>query len=1108
MQSIARNCAFTPNNPEKIKLSSMLKFLLNRGLMLTALAFVLLTPLGLYAQSKVVSGTVKSGPNEFVPGASVMEKGTSNGTVTDVDGKFSINVKENAVLVISFIGMAPKEIAVANQTTLDITLDADITQLSEVVVIGYGEVERKDLTTSVSSINSKQLKDIPINSAAQALSGRLAGVQVTTSEGSPNAQVQIRVRGGGSITQDNTPLYVVDGVQVENALSVLSPQDIESIDVLKDASATAIYGARGANGVVIIVTKGGRKMKPLVSYNGLVGFRQLANKLEVMNPYDFVMYQYERSRGNTAAENTFRDSYGNFSDLELYKGVPNVDWQEESFGRTAVMQTHNVSVAGGTTGTQYNVSVSSNKEEGIQIGSDFDRKLVNVRLDQKITSFLKAGVAFRYNNTVVNGAGTATAGSSSTNRLRQSIKYRPMLFPGQDAYTYDPDYAQETNANGLSLVNPLLLAAAEYQKNISDVYNISGNISLDPTKYISFRSTIGYDVTDQKIRSFSDSITNTAMQTGQGKPVASIETLRRTILNNSNVVTFSLHKLNESFGKLNKFDVMLGQEIYETRTTTDYIEMHGIPIGTDAETALDNIEPNYINPSKPIGKTPTRQLSFFGRVNFSHNDKYIATVTMRGDGSSKFATGKKWGYFPSASVAWRISGEDFFSGLQSSLRVNDLKLRLSYGESGNNRFGDFLYLTQFEEYPPYDLNNTPVIGFGSKRENGVPALANSNLKWETTVSRNLGMDISLFESRVQLSVDAYMNSTRDLLINTPVPTSSGYTNQLQNVGETSNKGIEIQLSATPVQTKNFMWKSNFNISFNKNTVESLGRQQSFLFNSGWANNSPFDYSVVVGRPTGTIWGLVADGFYSVDDFQIDPSTNQFVVEKGAYVLKDGIANDKSVTSLDPRPGVIKYVDQTGDGLVDDKDRTALGTANPKFFGGFNQQFTYRNFDLSVFVNFQYGNKVLNANKLEFTSGYTTNSNLLAIMNNRFRNVNAEGQVVTDPNALRELNANATLWTPLTSATSFYVNSWAVEDGSFLRINNVTIGYTFPAMHISKLKISKLRLYATGNNLAVLTNYSGYDPEVNTRRSTPITPGVDYSAYPKSHNYIFGVNVSF
>ena len=270
----------------------------------------------------------------------------------------------------------------------------------------------------------------------------------------------------------------------------------------------------------------------------------------------------------------------------------------------------------------------------------------------------------------------------------------------------------------------------------------------------------------------------------------------------------------------------------------------------------------------------------------------------------------------------------------------------------------------------------------------------------------------------------------------------------------------------------------------------------------------FDYSVVVGRPTGTIWGLVADGFYSVDDFQIDPSTNQFVVEKGAYVLKDGIANDKSVTSLDPRPGVIKYVDQTGDGVVDDKDRTALGTANPKFFGGFNQQFTYRNFDLSVFVNFQYGNKVLNANKLEFTSGYTTNSNLLAIMNNRFRNVNAEGQVVTDPNALRELNANATLWTPLTSATSFYVNSWAVEDGSFLRINNVTIGYTFPAIHISKLKISKLRLYATGNNLAVFTNYSGYDPEVNTRRSTPITPGVDYSAYPKSHNYIFGVNVSF
>jgi TonB-linked SusC/RagA family outer membrane protein len=1067
----------------------------------------------LLAQSRNITGVVKGDDQVPLPGVSVVEKGTTNGTVTDGDGKFALTVQENATVVVSFIGMVPKEVAVGNQTALDIVMNSDVTELDEVVVVGYGEVERRDLTTSVSSIGAKQLKDIPLNSAGQALAGRLAGVQVVTAEGSPNAQVQIRVRGGGSITQDNTPLYVVDGVQVENALSVISPQDIESIDVLKDASATAIYGARGANGVVIITTKGGRKMKTVVAYSGFFGVNKLANKLEVMKPYDFVNYQYERAQlSGTAAQNTFRNTYGNYNDLELYKQVPFTDWQEESFGRNAIQQTHNVSVTGGSSTTTYNLSATSNTQEGIQLGSDFNRKLLNLKVDQKINKFLKAGVAFRYNNTVVNGAGTSNPGSSSTNRLRQSVKYRPILFPGQDVDTYDASYAQETNANSLSLVNPVLLAAAEYQKDRSTVMNISGNVTIDPTKYLTFRSTIGYDLTRQQVRIFNDSITNNAKQNGQGHPIASIDSLHRTILNQSNVLTFSLNKLSEAFAAHNKLDVLLGQEIYQTTSKTAYVETHGYPQGISAETALDHMEmgQDYVNPSKPRQYEITnRLLSFFSRATFSRDDKYMATLTLRADGSSKFAQGHQWGYFPSASVAWRISGENFFSEVQTATKINDLKLRLSYGESGNNRIGDFLYLTQFESYPPYDLNNSPVVGYGPKREGGSPTLANSNLQWETTISRNLGVDISLLESRIQLSVDVYHNSTKNLLVNTPVPTSSGYLNQLQNVGSTSNRGVEMQLGATIMQKTNFSWTANFNISFYKNRIESLGRQTSFLFNSGWANNSPSDYSVAVGQPTGTIWGLVSDGYYSVDDFQIDPNTGQYSVDsKGRFILNDGIANDQPVTSLDPKPGIIKYKDQNGDGVIDDKDRTALGTANPKFFGGFNQQFTYKNFDLSVYLNFQYGNKVLNANKLEFSSGYTTNSNLLAIMNNRFRNVNDEGVVVTDPEGLRALNANATIFTPLTTATSFYVNSWAVEDGSFLRVNNITLGYTLPVLKISKLKISKLRFYGTVNNLAVFTKYSGYDPDVNTRRNSPITPGVDYSAYPRSHTYIMGLNLSF
>jgi TonB-linked SusC/RagA family outer membrane protein len=1095
----------------------MVKSLQNYGLRIPVLAlvFLFLAPWAVHAQQLVITGTVKSGSDEAVPGATILEKGTTNGTVTDSDGKFSISVNADATLVFSAIGMSSKEVKVDNQTSLEVNLEVDAKQLGEVVVVGYGEVERKDLTMSVSSISSKQLKDIPINSAAQALAGRLAGVQVIASEGTPNAQVQIRVRGGGSITQDNTPLYVVDGAQVENALSILSPQDIASIDVLKDASATAIYGARGANGVVIITTKGGFASRPIVSYNGLVGTRNLANKLDVMNPYDFVQYQYERSRGNTSAQNTFQNTYGNFNDLDLYKGVPNVDWQDQTFGRTAIMQTHNLSVAGGTKATQYNVSVTSNQEQGVQLGSDFNRQLINARINQKITSFLRAAVTVRYNNTVVNGAGTSSTGSSSTNRLRQAVKYRPLLFPGQTVYTYDSDYAAETNANSLSLVNPVLYSQAEYAKDLQGTFNISGNITAEPTKYLTFISTAGYNIFHDRLRSFSDTITNNSMQNGQGKPIASIDSLKQTTFNNSNVFTFSLHKLSESFAKHNKLDVLLGQEIYQTNTIETYNETHGYPSGIDAVTALNNMNTMGVpfqNPTKlPRNEITNTLLSFFGRASFSRDDKYMAAVTLRSDGSSKFAQGHQWGYFPSASLAWRISNEPFFNNLQSTLKISDLKLRASYGQSGNNRIGDFLYLTQFQQYPPYTLNNSQVIGYGQllDKTSNQPTLANTNLKWETTIARNLGIDLSLFENRVQLSVDVYYNNTQNLLINTPVPTSSGYLNQNQNVGSTSNRGVEIQLSATPVQTKSFTWKSNFNISFNKNRVESLGMQQSYLFNSGWNNNSPADYYVGVGKPTGTIWGLVTDGFYKVDDFQIDPTTNQFVVNaQGAYVLNPGVANDKGVISLDPKPGVIKYKDFTGDGQVTDADRTTLGSALPTFFGGFNNQFSYKNFDMSIFINFQYGNKVLNANKLEFTSGYTTNSNLLSLMNNRFKNIDAEGNVVTDPGQLRDMNTNAKIWSPLTGASSFFVNSWAVEDGSFIRLNNITLGYTFPAMSISKLKISKLRLYATGNNIYVFTHYSGYDPEVNTRRSTPITPGVDYSAYPRSHNYIFGVNVSF
>jgi TonB-linked SusC/RagA family outer membrane protein len=1075
---------------------------LTSGLILVA---ILVTSLSAFAQ-RTVTGVVKS-DNEVLPGVTVLEKGTSNGTVTDSDGKFSIAVAENAVLVFSFVGMKPLEVSVGNQSSLDVNLESDVTQLGEVVVIGYGTVERRDLTSSVSSINNKQIKDIPINNAAQALTGRLAGVQVTAAEGSPDANVQIRIRGGGSITQDNSPIYIVDGMQVENALSVLSPQDIESIDVLKDAAATAIYGARGANGIVIITTKGGREQKLEVNFSAMVGFRQLANKLDVWKPYDFVNYQYERSRGNTTAQNNFLNSYGAFEDMELYKGVPFVDWQEETFGRNAMMQTYNVGVTGGGKVTQYNVSLTSNREEGVMLESDFDRKLLNFRVDNNLGKLFKVGINGRYNYTQVNGAGTADAGSSSTNRLRNAVKYKPFFAAGETADYYDPDYTIETSANSLSLVNPVLLSKQDYRHTKVNVGNINGYVSFKITDYLEFKSTIGYDQAINEVSIFNDTITSVARSTGQGQPVAQINTQRRNTINNANVLTFSSSGLKSVFGEKHNLNVMIGQEVYQTENDFDPRTSLYFPIGTTPDQAFASMG-GLGTPQITVPKKSTEKLlSFFGRVTYDYNDKYLFSLSYRADGSSKFAENNRWGYFPGFSAAWRISSEPFFAGLNS--KVDHLKVRFSYGASGNNRIPDFQYISLFQPGGFYSLGNDLMQGY-------IPnALANSDLVWEGIISRNVGFDLGLFSSRIQLSLDYYNNSSVDLLLNRVIPPTSGYTSQIQNIGETSNKGIEIQLSGAPVKRNDFSWNVNFNISFNKNTIESLGPDlTSYLQPSGWAGgNQPADYIVKVGQSVGTIWGLVTDGFYTLDDFDYESTT-------GVYTLKPGVASNQPITSVAPRPGVIKFADQltvdsngdgipdAADGLINDSDRRVIGNASPKYFGGINNQFTYKNFDLSIFLNFQYGNDVLNANKLEFTSGYTTSSNLLSEMSGRWTNVNAAGQVVTDPTELAAMNQNATVWSPLTTASSFYVHSWGVEDASFLRINNITLGYTLPAGTLQKIKVKSLRLYATLNNLAVFTNYSGYDPEVNTRRTTPLTPGVDYSAYPRSRGYLFGLNVTF
>jgi TonB-linked SusC/RagA family outer membrane protein len=430
--------------------------------------------------------------------------------------------------------------------------------------------------------------------------------------------------------------------------------------------------------------------------------------------------------------------------------------------------------------------------------------------------------------------------------------------------------------------------------------------------------------------------------------------------------------------------------------------------------------------------------------------------------------------------------------------VNDLKLRLSYGSVGNNRINDYLYLTNFANNPYYyGINGQSQFGYTPN------SLVNDKLKWETTISKNIGLDVSLFNDRIGITVDVYDNKTKDLLLNVPIASTYGYTTQLQNIGATRNKGFEIQLNAGIIKNKNFSWNTTFNLSSNKNYITELGYNQlSIPAYSGWGvAGQYYDYVAQIGQPIGAMYGLVTDGFYKVSDFNYDASTQK-------YTLKAGVVDDTKIVGV-PQPGTIKFKDLNGDSTIDvDHDTKIIGNATPKFSGGFNQQFTYKNWDMSIFVNFVYGNNVLNANKIEFTNGYTPNSNLLSIMKDRWRTVNDQGQVVTDPDQLTALNVNAKIWRPITASGAFQLHSWAIEDGSFIRINNISIGYNFPAKSLSRIGIKKLRVYATGNNLAVFSSYTGYDPEVNARRSNPLTPGVDYSAYPKSRLYMFGINASF
>jgi TonB-linked SusC/RagA family outer membrane protein len=1058
-----------------------------------------------FAQDRQVKGRVTDETGAPLQGVSVIPKGLKNGTQTDKDGSFTITVSGtgNVTLNLSYVGHKPATVVTDGKSAVTVQLEKAVSTLDDVVVVGYTTVKRKDLLASVSSVGAKDLKDIPVNSAAEALNGRLTGVTATTAEGSPDAEVRIRVRGGMSITGDNSPLYVIDGVQMENALNTISPQDIYSIDVLKDAAATSIYGARGANGVIVITTKSGRVGKPKISYNGFVGIKVLANKLDVLDPYDFVFYQSERSRGSSTDSTNFTNNYGHTWDtLQVYKDIDEVDWQEETFGRTGVTSTHNISVAGGTKLFTYNFGYTYNHERAIVLNSDYKRNMLNFKGEYKVAKNAKVSGTFRYTTQDVLGAGVSDDKGSAYNKLRNAVRYRPFLSENQDIDDADP-FADPNVGNGLNLTNPISLADAEYRRKTTNTYNSSISAAITFLRNFTIKSTVGYIQSNRRDLQYYDSISPYAIIQGGTKPIARLDTVYQETLTNSNVLSYSVKK----FKGQHDLDIFIGQETYDLRTRNQSSLIGNYPKFTNYETAFKETgRGTYFTGFPKLTKSRYTSLSFFGSLRYSFMDKYLLSVNVRQDGASKFAPGKRWGTFPSASFAWRVKNEKF---MEKAEFINDLKFRAGWGEIGNNRIADYLYLTTFRNDGTYyyGINNEAIIAYFSG------GLVNQELVWESTENKNLGLDITLFNRRLDISVDYYHNKSKDLLLNVPVASTFGYSTQIQNIGRTSNKGLEIQLNSSVIRKVNGLnWNINFNISFNKNRVEALGlNQKQFFPAASWGvSGQPNDYIVKIGSPVGSMWGLETDGFYTTDDFDYDPVTSR-------YTLKTGVVSNAPVIGV-VQPGAIKFRDQNGDGLVDiNNDSKIIGNPTPKFTGGLAQQFSYRRWDASVFVNFSYGNDVYNANKIELTNSYSGNSNMLDIMADRWKVVTETGQTaqwVSGTNVfgipkdqLAAMNANAKIWMPIRSAGAFYPHSWAIEDGSFLRINNITLGYSVPAKKMAGLKMSQLRFYFTANNLAVFTNYTGYDPEVSVRNN-PLTAGLDYSAYPKSRSFIFGVNASF
>ena len=1082
----------------------------------------------LNAQKKLIVGTVTDKTNEPLAGVTVKVKGTKDGTITDFNGKYSIKATPNSTLIFSFLGMEAVEIKVNNQEVVNATLEDKSVQLNEAVAIGYGTARKRDLTGSVGKADIESMIKAPVASFDQALAGRVAGVVVTQSDGQPGSTSQITIR-GGSVSQDTSPLYIIDGFPVENMdINSINPNDIESLEVLKDASSIAIYGARGANGVIIITTKRGTVSAPKVTYSFNMSVQHDIKRIKMMDPYNFVKMQIELDSVQSTPANLvhrFSDVYldpANGITLDYYKTAKGYDWMNLLLRNGTVMN-HSVNVTGGNNDTKYSVSASAFNQQGIIINTGMDKYDGKISLDQNMSKNAKFGLTANFSNTVTYG--TIPSAGNGGGVIEGAWKYRPTSgAKGTDLlnFFYDPAANDDNTLSPSDFVNPVIQAQNELRKNTNTTGYVNTFLEYTFLKDFKLKISGGYNVTEAQREQFYNSSTaqGLILKNSLGNVVNTngINGSYGNVINqgflNENILNYK-----KKFNNNSVLDALVGFTYQYANTknysyssinipqATEYLQMASLVSGTA---------------TTPLSSTSKWQMySLLSRVNYIIGDKYLFTGTIRSDGSSKFAPGHQWGYFPSGAVAWRFTNEPFMENLKTVLF--DGKIRVSYGSVGNNRVNDFAYLSQFGNLQPiagYPWNNNYQPGISPY------FYGNKDITWETSNEFDLGANLSFFGDRLSIEADYYRKVTSNFLLSVNLPYMAGYSvgnnTQYQNTGEIENQGLEFTINTVNIKTKNFRWISNINISMNRSKILDFYSGYEVRPQTSGLYATPVAWLAKVGQPIAEFYGYKWAGCYQYSDF--DKLAN------GTYVLKAG----QATYSPNVQPGDAKYADINGDGKVDANDQTVIGHPLPLSTGGFNNTLIYGDFTLNVFFQWSYGNDALNANKYAFdqTGGYFMNGNQFADYENRWTSTNPS-------NDIPRLRYNAKQ--DIDNVTR--LSSRLIEDASFIRLKTISVSYNVPQKLISKLRLKSLKFNASAQNLFTLTKYSGIDPEVSNFRSAnpanspfgssgstgsvasatsgtgysfvqpsssyaALSPGYDYSPYPPTMTINFGATISF